>query len=723
MKKYLKAGSLILMSMMVALSSFSSVAFAVESDGNTEKYAEETLCTLEADMWEEPVVEEIPAATIEGTQIEAQGEEEYEEEEYEEEELLFLLEDEVKEALLAGKTQVDIRDLHIDRNKYRIQYLQFFSPYFSNGIELTSLFSGDYYVEINLENSMSLEETEDWFDKIEKKVEEILAQVTDEMSDEKKARVIHDYFITQYEYEQRNPVPEDSFRSGGIFMNEIGVCMGYSYGYKYIMNLLGIECHVTSSEEMGHGWNIVKIGDSYYHVDCTWDDPVNDKFGKVRYGYFLVSDAAVQEARAGESGHYGWTLQNIVGDIPCDNTKYDKAYWADVTGPIIEYKDSVYYMKKEGIYKRTGEKESLVKNLGTWPIIGEAGSVWVGTFSGLILWGDEIYYNTAKEIRKFSPDSGKDELVYRPDISKGYIYGIRKYNQGIQYSIASSPEEIGPRYMLPSELPVYPEKISLDIQKAELEINDTVTIHYSMIPENADTDAEVTWSSDYPEIAAVNEKGVVTALSPGTAVIKAATGNGKTASCIITVYAPMSFEDVKEGQWYYDTVRSIYRKKIMTGMDDDHFGPEQPLARAQFAVILYRMNGEPEIGYSAKFKDVGDGIWYTSAILWANSVNMVNGYSDTGCFGPADNINREQMAAIMYRYAKYKKYPLGTMTDFNKFSDASQVNAFASEAMQWAVGNGIITGKDNGTRLDPQGNANRAECATIIQRFLEQYGE
>lgn len=723
MKKYLKAGSLILMSVMVALSSFSSVAFAVESDGNVEKYTEETLRTLDADMWEEPAVKEVPAAAIEETQIETQAEEEYEEEE-----LLFLVEDRVKKALLAGKAQVDIRDLHIDKNKYRMQYLQFFSPYFSNGIELTTLYAGDYYIEIQLENAMTPEETKDWFDKIEKKVEEILSQVTDEMSDEKKARVIHDYFITQYEYEQRNPVPEDSFRSGGIFMNEIGVCMAYSYGYKYILNLLGMECHVTSSEEMGHGWNIVKIGDSYYHVDCTWDDPVNDKLGKVKYGHFLVSDAAVQETRAGETGHYGWTLQNIVGDIPCDNTKYDKAYWVDVTGPIIEYKDSVYYMREDGIYKRTGEKETFVKNLGTWPIIGEAGSVWVGTFSGLVLCGDEIYYNTAKEIRKFSPDSGKDELVYQPDISKGYIYGMRKYNQGIQYSIASSPDEIGPRFMLPSDLPpidlpVYPEKLSLDIQKAELELNDTITVHCSILPENADTDTDVTWRSDHPEVATVNDKGVVKAVSAGTAVVTASTDNGKTASCRITVYAPMSFADVQEGQWYYDTVRSIYRKEIMTGMDDDHFGPEQPLARAQFAVILYRMNGQPKIDYTAKFADVGDGIWYTSAILWANSVNMVNGYSDTGCFGPADNINREQMAAIMYRYAKYKKYPLGTMTDFNKFSDASQVNTFASEAMQWAVGNGIITGKDNGTRLDPQGNASRAECATIIQRFLNQYGE
>ncbi len=90
-------------------------------------------------------------------------------------------------------------------------------------------------------------------------------------------------------------------------------------------------------------------------------------------------------------------------------------------------------------------------------------------------------------------------------------------------------------------------------------------------------------------------------------------------------------------------------------------------------------------------------------------------------FGPSDKINREQMAVMMYRYADYKGYDTGNKTDFDKFSDADSVNAYAEEAMKWAVGNGIITGKDNGTKLDPQGNATRAECATIIMRFMEKF--
>ena len=91
-------------------------------------------------------------------------------------------------------------------------------------------------------------------------------------------------------------------------------------------------------------------------------------------------------------------------------------------------------------------------------------------------------------------------------------------------------------------------------------------------------------------------------------------------------------------------------------------------------------------------------------------------------FGTSDNINREQMAVMMYRYAKYKGEDVSVQGEVGQFKDASSVSGFAKEAMQWAVGTGIITGKDNGTRLDPQGNASRAECATIIMRFAEKFG-
>ena len=181
------------------------------------------------------------------------------------------------------------------------------------------------------------------------------------------------------------------------------------------------------------------------------------------------------------------------------------------------------------------------------------------------------------------------------------------------------------------------------------------------------------------------------------------------------------FKDIQQSDWFYDSISYVYNNDLMTGLNETTFGPYENLARAQFAVILHRMNGQPSVVYTNKFPDVATGQWYTDAILWANEIGVVTGYSNTGLFGTGDQINREQMAVMMYRYAQYKGYDTSASADFSKFNDAVYVNDFAKDAMSWAVGTGIITGKDNETRLDPQGSATRAECATIIMRFMEYY--
>lgn len=189
----------------------------------------------------------------------------------------------------------------------------------------------------------------------------------------------------------------------------------------------------------------------------------------------------------------------------------------------------------------------------------------------------------------------------------------------------------------------------------------------------------------------------------------------------VPFYVYDGYKDVNSNDWYHDYVAIVSANKIMTGLTSTTFAPADNLARAQFAVILHRLNGEPEVEYTDKFKDVVKGQWYTDAVIWANSIGIVNGYTDTGLFGVGDNINREQMAVMMHRYATYKKYDISPKADLSKFKDAASVNEFAKEGMEWAVGAGIITGTDNSTKLNPQGNANRAECATIITRFIEKY--
>lgn len=190
---------------------------------------------------------------------------------------------------------------------------------------------------------------------------------------------------------------------------------------------------------------------------------------------------------------------------------------------------------------------------------------------------------------------------------------------------------------------------------------------------------------------------------------------------IVKLPNSLPFVDVSKTEWFYNSVAYVYHNKLMTGLNNITFGSNQPLARAQFAVILHRMNGEPKVSYTQKFPDVPAGQWFTDAVLWANYIGVVNGYENTGLFGIGDNINREQMAVMMYRYAQCQNYNTSERADLAEFLDASNVNVFAKEAMEWTVGTGIITGKYDGTRLDPQGNATRAECAAIITRFIQKY--
>jgi|GEM_PF-1982398 len=181
------------------------------------------------------------------------------------------------------------------------------------------------------------------------------------------------------------------------------------------------------------------------------------------------------------------------------------------------------------------------------------------------------------------------------------------------------------------------------------------------------------------------------------------------------------FQDTQEGAWYMTAVAYVNAHGLMTGKDPTTFAPSEYLVRGQFATILYRIEGTPDVTYFPQFPDVqNNGAFYVKPALWAYQAGVISGYQN-GNFGPADKINREQMATMMYRFANYKGYKPEANGDISAYPDASNVSGFAAEAMKWAVGNGIISG-DNG-KLNPQGTANRAVCAMIIMRFMQKYGE
>ena len=178
------------------------------------------------------------------------------------------------------------------------------------------------------------------------------------------------------------------------------------------------------------------------------------------------------------------------------------------------------------------------------------------------------------------------------------------------------------------------------------------------------------------------------------------------------------FADVVEGAWYYDSIRYAYENGLIAGYPNGLFGINDTITRGQIATILWRMEESPVVNYAMTFEDVGAGMYYAEAIRWAASEGIVGGYTATQ-FGPDDAITREQLAAILWRYAQYKEYDVSVGEDTNilSYADALTVSEWAVPAMQWANGAGLIQGSDN--NLMPRGNATRAQAAAILHRFCE----
>ncbi|MBR1843021.1 MAG: S-layer homology domain-containing protein, partial [Oscillospiraceae bacterium] len=191
----------------------------------------------------------------------------------------------------------------------------------------------------------------------------------------------------------------------------------------------------------------------------------------------------------------------------------------------------------------------------------------------------------------------------------------------------------------------------------------------------------------------------------------------RAASCPKDDTCPISeFTDADANAWYHDGVHFVLENKLMSGYGNGKFSPADYTSRAMVAQILWNLEGKPASTYEMNYSDVASGAWYADAIRWATEKGIVTGYGD-GKFGPDDNITREQLAAIIYRYAQSKGQGFTGAWMFNlDYEDASSVSDWASEAMHWMVMKGIIKGQTDKT-LAPKSNASRAEIATMIMRY------
>ena len=179
------------------------------------------------------------------------------------------------------------------------------------------------------------------------------------------------------------------------------------------------------------------------------------------------------------------------------------------------------------------------------------------------------------------------------------------------------------------------------------------------------------------------------------------------------------FSDVKEKRWSYSYIMYAYENGLMDGVGGGKFDPAGSMTRAMVVTVLWRMEGKPEVEFENAFSDVKSGKFYSSAVIWAKTNEIVNGISE-GVFDPNGKITREQLATILYRYAEYRRFDVSGQADLSGFPDAGKVHKYARNALAWAVNAGLISGVKSGNTnyLDPLGFATREQFATILQRFL-----
>ncbi len=212
-------------------------------------------------------------------------------------------------------------------------------------------------------------------------------------------------------------------------------------------------------------------------------------------------------------------------------------------------------------------------------------------------------------------------------------------------------------------------------------------------------------------------KGVeLTAGPDGTYTFRQPSGRVKIEVAFKPIETPWNnpFSDVSQDDWYYEAVRFAKEQGLMNGYSDGRFGAEDTLSRSQLAQILFNKEGRPGVNYLPEFSDMAGGAWYTEAVRWAASQGIVGGYGD-GTFGPNAPITREQLAVMLWRYSGS---PAASSTELD-FNDEGQISGYALEALRWAVESGVLNG-DGGGRLDPQGQATRAQVAQILKNFLEE---
>ena len=396
---------------------------------------------------------------------------------------------------------------------------------------------------------------------------------------------------------------------------------------------------------------------------------------------------------------FGQTAQpNTSATEAEDNDALVKIAVANERVSISEIRLPTQVTMKQGETESCPAADVLIKLKETWPVMSFHATV---------------YPNWV--IDKGEIASIADGRITAGNVGSGTLYT----------TVFSQGKAIPIRVVDENTIPI--RDISIHVDKTTVQENKTLNLTVQYDPSDATENPSVKWHSSNPLVATVNDNGVVTGRSVGSAVIKATCENYTAEIRINVVEDPDAqcpsnrFGDLDKTLWYHEGVDFMLRNGYMQGTGQFSFEPYGTVTRGQVVTILYAMSGKPYVLRSSSFRDVSRLDWFGAPVAWAAANGIVAGYGDHR-FGPNDNVTREQLVAILYKYTQFKKYDL-TMksTGLDKYPDCACISNYAMIPMLWAVSNGVISGTDRG--LEPTASANRAQVAVMMKAYHEHVVE
>lgn len=287
-------------------------------------------------------------------------------------------------------------------------------------------FNGTYVTSLRPSYTMSVSEWEEAWQFCDTELEKIVGLAPCTLNDAELALFFHDYICLNFEYDL-------TYTNRDIYTMlkyKKGVCMGYALLYDELLSRCGIRSYAVNSDSIAHMWNAVELDGSYYHVDCTWDDPVTDRFGLARHLYFLVSDSVI-------SLDHG---TDFYGAPPATDTVYDGHEWHESLGEFAFANGKLYCVIDRDIKEirlDSPDSKTVFTVNDRWCLWGES-NYWSKGYSGLGFFDDYLILNTPYEIFAFNPISGNTLTLLEPDTSDGYVYGCFVYGDTVHYILSQS---------------------------------------------------------------------------------------------------------------------------------------------------------------------------------------------------------------------------------------------------------------------------------------------